>query len=417
MRSKLAMIVGVVALSCSAAAHAQHTDAQLQAGKDFIANEYDRILDEIEYLVEIPAPPFMEEQRALAYAQMLRDAGLSDVSIDEEGNVVGLRPGTGGGSPLVVSAHIDTVFPEGTDVEVRRDGDRMYGPGVGDDGIGLVALLTWLRAMEAADIETVRDVYFVGTVGEEGLGDLRGVRYLFNEGPLSGTIGDFISVDGASPDRITHEAVGSRRYRIEFRGPGGHSYGAFGIVSPMAAMADAITRFYRIDAPTQPKVTYSASTITGGTSVNTIPASISGEFDMRSGDPEELARLEARFLQIIGEAVAAENYARSTEEGSIESVVTLIGDRPAGATAMDDPLVQGAADAIRANGFEPQFSSSSTDSNMAMGLGIPAITIGAGASGERAHTVDESIEITREPFVRGFQTGFEIFLNAAAIER
>lgn len=380
-----------------------------------LATDYDRTIAELIRITETPAPPFKEEVRAKLYGDLLRAHGLKDVAIDAEGNVTGIRRGTApaGGKMLVVSAHLDTVFPEGTPIKVRREGNRLHAPGIGDDSLGLASMLAWIRAMDAAKIRTRDDILFMGTVGEEGPGDLRGVRHFFTKGAYKDRVGTFFSVDNSKVARVVNAAVGSRRYRVTFNGPGGHSYGEFGVVNPMAAMADAISRLYRTQTPATPKTTYSASVTGGGTSVNTIPSSAFIDIDMRSSDPAALAKLEGRLLAIVGEAVAAENNARSTKNGEIKADPKLIGDRPAGSTPPDHPLVRSAIASGRAFGFDSYLDASSTDSNIPMSLGIPALTIGSGAGGERTHTVDEYLEVEREAFVRGLSAGLALILVTA----
>jgi acetylornithine deacetylase/succinyl-diaminopimelate desuccinylase-like protein len=379
--------------------------------------DYDRTVAELIRITETPAPPFKEAARAKLFADMLRALGLRDVKMDAEGNVTALRPGTRpGGKLLVVSAHLDTVFPEGTPIKVRREGHRLFAPGIGDDSLGLASLLAWIRAMDAAKVETRDGILFVGTVGEEGQGDLRGVRHFFTKGEYKDRVGAFLSVDGTDATEVTHGAVGSRRYRVTFSGPGGHSYGAFGIVNPMAAMADFIQRLYRVSVPAEPKTTYSASVTGGGTSVNSIPNETFIEVDMRSSDPVALQRLERRMLAIVAEAVSAENHARSTSAGEIKAAPKLIGDRPAGKTELSHPLVQTAIAAIRAHGLTPVPDYSSTDSNIPMSLGIPALTIGSGGGGGRAHALDEYLDVERTAFVRGMSVGLALIMAAAGAQ-
>lgn len=372
--------------------------------------QYDRAIADLIRITELPAPPFKEERRAELFAQMLRNAGLSDVTIDEEGNVLALRPGKQGGPVFVVSAHLDTVFPEGTPIKVTRDGDRLMAPGIGDDSLGLASILVWVRMLEANAVATRQPILFVGTVGEEGAGDLRGVRHLFTKGGYKDRIGAFLSVDGADASRIVHAAVGSRRYRLAFNGPGGHSYGAFGIVNPMAAMAETVRGIYSIEVPSEPKTTYAASVVNGGTSVNSIPDQILLDVDMRSGDPAALMQLERAVLAAAEQAVEGENAARSVKAGQITLAPELIGDRPAGTTPTDHALVRDAIAASRAAGFEARLDDSSTDSNIPMSLGIPALTIGSGAGGGRSHSTEEYLEIGRERFVAGLSVGLALIL-------
>jgi tripeptide aminopeptidase len=357
-----------------------------------LQQDHDRWIEEGIKLTEIPAPPFKEAVRAQAYMEMLKAHGLADVEIDAEGNAMGLRKGTGGDGLVVVSAHLDTVFPEGTDVKVKREGSRLAAPGVGDDSAGLATLLSLVRAMDAAGIKTKSDILFVGDVGEEGLGDLRGMRHMFTKGKYKDQIKYFFSLDGGSTTRITNCGVGSKRYRVTFNGPGGHSYGAYGLVNPMVAMSQTVVEFYKIQTPAQPKTTYSASVVGGGTSVNAIPASVWMEFDMRSHDPKELDRVEKRFLTIVKEAVETENFARSTKEGVVSADIQLVGDRPAGRTDEKTELVQLATAAFLAHGSKPSYECSSTDSNMPMSLGVQAITIPRVGKSERSHSPDEWID-------------------------
>jgi acetylornithine deacetylase/succinyl-diaminopimelate desuccinylase-like protein len=376
--------------------------------------DHDRLIAEIITLTEIPAPPFKEAARGRAYLDMLRAAGLSDVEQDDEGNVMGVRKGTGGGPLIAVAAHLDTVFPEGTDVTVKRDGNRLSAPGIGDDTRALAVLLAMIRAMDEAGIQTVSDILFVGDVGEEGEGDLRGVKYLFTKGRYKDRIRMFISIDGAGGGaNITHGGVGSRRYRVTFKGPGGHSYGAFGLVSPAFAMAGAMRKFGMLKVPEKPKTTYSVGVVGGGTSVNSIPFETWMELDMRSESRDELKKLDESLIALINEAVAEENSARSTAQGAITVDMTLIGDRPSGETPADAAIVQTAAASVRAAGGRPTFGWSSTDSNLPISLGIPAITLSSGGIGGRAHALDEWIDVEKVPSLRGIEIALVTLLALA----
>ena len=392
--------------------------AQLQAAHAKLAADYDQTVAELIELTEIPAPPFKEAQRAARMAEKFKALGLTDVHIDAVGNVIGTRPGSDrAAKALMVAAHLDTVFPEGTSTKVRREGDTLHAPGIGDTTVTLAALLAFVRAMDAGKLVTLRDIIFVANVGEEGQGDLRGVRHLFSASPLKSRIGDFISFDGSTVGDITNAGVGSRRYRVAFVGPGGHSYGAFGIVNPMVAMAGTVTGLYKIVPPSDVKTTYSASTVSGGTSVNSIPNTITMEFDMRSASPANLKAVETRFLKLIEDSVAAENAARDTRFGKISANPELIGDRPAGTTPPTDPLVQAAARGLKAGGYPARFGASSTDSNIPISLGIPAITLSAGGGGFRAHALDEYVNVERGAFVKGLTAAFDIVVAAASIKR
>ena len=408
---------GIAAAQPAADVRAIRSDLAYMAALDHLDRDYDRFVRELVELTEIPAPPFGESARAAAYLEMLREAGLEEVQQDAIGNVMGLRRGAGAGPLLAVAAHLDTVFPPETDVTVQRAGTRLTAAGIGDDTAGLAAVLAVVRAMAAAGISTVADILFIGNVGEEGPGDLRGVKYLFREGPYRDRIARFISVESGGQATITNGALGSKRYRVAFRGPGGHSYGAFGLVNPAFAMAGAITRFAAIAVPEAPKTTLSVGIVRGGTSVNSIPFETSMDVDMRSESPEELDKLVEAFLSAMDEAVDEENVTRSVAEGPIVLDMELIGDRPSGLTPARTPLVQAALEAARAFGSEPSLRTSSTDANLPISLGIPAITIGRGGLGGRSHSLDEWVDVEREPTVRGLQVVLTTVLAAAGLGR
>ena len=344
-------------------------------------------------ITEIPAPPFMEDERAAYYLEQLRARGLNDAWIDSEGNAIGRRPGFGnsdgnsaGNRPLLlIGAHLDTVFPPEVDVSVSfRDG-RYYAPGIGDDSRGLAVLLAVIEVLAESGIETGADILFTGNVGEEGRGDLRGVKALFRDHP---EIDGFISVDGVRMSRITIGGTGSRRFEFRFSGPGGHSFGAFGLASATHAMGRAIARIADLRTPSYPKTTFTVGTVAGGTSVNSIAADAVFAIDMRSNSPEELARLEAQARQAAIAAVAEENARWNNGEITVDFV--LIGDRPTGLTPVGSPIVQAAALAFDANRIPlRELGISSTDSNVPMSLGIPAITMAGGGDGGGAHSPGE----------------------------
>ena len=387
---------------------------QFKAAAAELDAERDRINDETIRLTQIPAPPFKEGERARTYAEMMRQDGLQEVTTDGIGNVIGVRPGRQHNLPvLVVSAHLDTVFPEGTPVSVRREGTRLLAPGVGDDSRSLAVLLGFVRAMDKAGIRTPRDIVFVGDVGEEGQGDLRGIRYLFEHDPRAKQAAAYITVDSAGSQDITTIGVGSKRYRLTFAGPGGHSYMAFGLVNPLVPLSNVVTRLYALQVPTSPKTTYSASVVGGGVSVNSIPSEVFLEVDLRSADAEELAKVDAQLHAIVDRAVSEENSTRDTSKGSITVSYKKIGDRPAGHTDEKSPLASGAADAARAFGYTPKFIAVSCDANIPMSLGIPGIGIGSGASGGREHSPDEYIDVAEPNNVRGMSVGLTTVLLAA----
>lgn len=391
-------------------------DARFARATETLAAEHERTVQDLITLTEIPAPPFAEEQRAAAYLEMLRAHGLEEVEQDEIGNVMGIRRGFGNGDMLVVAAHLDTVFPAGTDVRVKREGTRLMAPGIGDDTWSLAVNLAYLRAMDAAGIRTRHDILFVGDVGEEGLGDLRGVRHLFEKGRHRSRIRAFLTVDSPNVDGIVSGGVGSRRYRVTFRGPGGHSYSAFGLVNPMYAMAEAARGLAAVPVPVEPPTTHCVSVVSGGTSINAIANAVTIEVDLRSASAAELARLDGRFLAIVEQAVAAENAARSTRAGAITAEIQRVGDRPAGETPKGAPIRDLAAAAVAAEGYRPSFEFSSTDANVPMSLGIPALKIGAGGRGGRAHSLDEWLDVEPVEVLRGMRTSLAAILALAGME-
>lgn len=429
MRVVTALIVSVALSGLSAAASAapapDQTVGKIISSPGFktavqtLADQHDQTVADIITLTEIPAPPFKEAARGKALLARWKAAGLSDVEMDAEGNVTGVSPGTrtkGKGPYVVLAAHQDTVFPEGTDVKVRREGTKLMAPGIGDDTRSLAVLLAYMRALDAAKIRTKADVLFVANVGEEGPGDLRGVRYLFNKSAYKGRISAFFSMDSYDPAGITDQGVGSKRYHVIFRGPGGHSYGSFGIVNPMAAMAKSVVDLYAVDTPKSPKTTYSASVTGGGTSVNSIPNEVYMDFDMRSESAAELAKLDAKLTAILDGAVAGENAARSTRFGKVSYEAKLIGERPAGRTDPQTDIVRLTHASVAALGFTPDHGASSTDSNVPMSLGIPAVTIGSGGTGGRAHALDEWIDVEKSASVRGMQVGLAALLAVAGVD-
>ena len=337
------------------------------------------------HITEIPAPPYKEQKRAAYFLEQMRARGLQDAYLDDEGNVIGIRKGTGVGPTFLISAHLDTVFPEGTDTTVELRGGRYYAPGIGDDTRGLAALLSVIDTLNVSGIETIGDVIFAGNVGEEGTGDLRGVKAIFRDNP---SIDGYVSIDGTLLRRITNGGTGSRRFEFVFQGPGGHSFGAFGRASAIHAMGRAIAKISDIETPSLPKTTFTIGTVRGGTSVNSIAADAAFAIDMRSNDPSELAKLESRVKDVALEAVAEENT--RWNNGKIFVDFNLIGDRPVGKTPPESHIVQVAALTFDALGIELQeLGTSSTDSNLPMSLNIPAITIAGGGQGGGAHSPGE----------------------------
>jgi len=392
--------IAVMLVSFSIVAAAQSAEATMkqmtdlpkikQALEHLKATEPETINEQIR-ACEIPAPTFQEAKRGEWFKQRFMELGLKNVRVDKVGNVLGERLGKGNGPVLVLAAHLDTVFPEGTDVRVKREGLILKGPGIGDDCRGLAVILAVARAMNEAKIETDGTIIFVANVGEEGLGDLRGVRHLFNE-ELKGRATHFISVDGVGLD-ITNTAVGVVRYRATFRGPGGHSYGAFGLPSPIHAMGRAIEKISGFEVPKQPKTTFNVGKLEGGTSVNSIAHTAWMEVDMRSESAAELDQLEARFKQTIQAAVDEENRVRPNKT-PITVELKVVSQRPAGLQSPNSPIVITALTAASSLGIKPRLHSGSTDSNIPISLKIPAITIDGGGDGKGAHSLDEFFDIT-----------------------
>src|SRR4051812_4759641 len=396
LATSMAIVLSLVAGQALAQTPPAAVDAAFQAifaspkvikTLDDIKADDARALEEQKRITEIPAPPYKEKVRAEYFLKRVHELGFKDAAIDTEGNVIALRKGSGGGRPrLVVSAHLDTVFPEGTDVSVKEKDGAILVPGIGDDSRGLAALLSLIQAMNANNIKTVGDVLFVGTIGEEELGNLRGVKALFRD---HADIDGFISIDGLGITRIVNQATGSHRYEMIFRGPGGHSFQEFGLPSAIHAMGRAIAKISELQPPSEPKTTFTVGTVAGGTSVNAIAAEARMAVDMRSDSTEELLKLEEKLLDLVKDAVKEENARWKSDKMTVE--IKLIGDRPAGMVALDSPIVQATQRAVATITREPRvtFAGSSTDSNWAMSRGIPAVTIGGGGEGGNWHSRNE----------------------------
>ena len=412
----LSTMVAATALTQTANVQRVLMDAKVQAAQEFVAKDHDRFVREIIQITEVEAPPFKEAKRAKLFAEMLRQSGVSNVEIDAEGNVIGFRRGIGAGPLIAIAAHLDTVFPEGINVKVRREGTKLYAPGVGDDSRALAVLLQIVRAMDAAKIQTASDILFIADVGEEGPGDLRGMKYLFQKGSYKDKIKMFISLDpfGWGND-ITTAGMGSKRFKVIFKGPGGHSFGSFGLVSPAYALGNAIAKLSRMQVPQRPKTTFNVGVVGGGTSVNSIPFESWMEVDIRSETKEELNRAVENFTHLMQEAAEEENRARSTSQGKIEIDVKLIGDRPFGEVSENAAIVQTAEAVIRAFGMTPTLGVSSTDANIPLSMGIPAITLESGGTGLRNHTLDEWIDVEKTASVRGIHIDMGVLLSLAGI--
>lgn len=340
---------------------------------------------------EIPAPPFKEERRANALKLAFEQLRLADVRIDNAGNVLGSRPGVAARPHVVVAAHLDTVFPDGTNVHVRRDGSVLTGPGIGDNCRGLATLVAIVRVLNRAGVKTPGSVTFVANVGEEGLGNLRGMRELLDH-TIKVPIDRFLAIDGGSLF-LANVEVGSHRYRVTFSGPGGHSYARFGTANPIQAMGRAIARISQIRVPSQPRTTFSVGRVGGGTAVNAIPTECWMEVDLRSSSASALAALDAEFRKSVDVAVREEND-RWGNGRAVSAKVELVGDRIAGRTPETSPIVRTGLSVARALGLVVPLTESSTDAGVAVARGIPAIAIGAGGTGMGQHTPAEAFDTT-----------------------
>lgn len=363
---------------------------QVKKALDICEEQADRALEEQIHIAEIESPTFAEGELAKEIARLLKEYGLTDVVIDPSGNVVGRRPGTGNGPVAAVAAHTDTVFPAGTDLKVKREGNILRGPGIGDNSSGLRSMLQVLRSLNEAGIETEGDILFVGTVGEEGNGDIRGAKALFDG---SRKVDGFVALDMADVYTVQNGATGAHRWRIAIEGEGGHSYIDYGRVpSAIHAMCRAGALIADLDLPENPKTTYTIGTIKGGTTVNTIAARCEVDVDMRSTDLPTLEHLEKTILDAFKKAVELENahWPKADEAHQLKLKLTQIGNRPAGMRPDDCPAVQSAMGAMNALGLEVRrIGPSSTDCNMPMSINIPAVCIGTGGETFNEHSLKE----------------------------
>lgn len=350
-----------------------------------------RVLDDQVRLCQIPAPTFDEGQRGKVLREEFEALGLRQVRIDAIGNVIGERPGRQAHPHLMFASHLDTVFPLETDLTVTREGDRYSGPGIGDNCRGLAAMLGVIRALDAAKVETPGPITFVANVREEGLGNLGGVRHML-EGEFRGKVDRFVSMDGSGTG-YTHLAVGTQRYRVTFSGPGGHSYYAFGIANPMHAMGRAMARIGDIQVPRDPRTTFSVGRSGGGTSINSIAFEAWLEIDLRSHDAAALSALIASVRQAVDAAVADEN-ARWDNRGAVKVEWKELGAAPPGLMAQTAPIVEATASVTRAVGLKVFTFPSTTDSNVPMSMGIPALTIDGGGDGGGGHSLREHFVAT-----------------------
>jgi len=377
--------------------------------------DFDRFVSDLIALTEIPAPPNGEEARAYAYLAFMVEAGLHRATVDDFGNAVAIWRG-GRSAPLVaVGAHLNTVFPAGTNVKVKRDGTTLRAPGVGDNARGLAFLLAAVRAMRAADIHTATDILFIGTVGEEGTGDRRGMRYFFTDNEWRARVERFIAIDGSANDVIINGAEGSLRYRVTFKGAGEPAGGASGHASPALArpMGKVSTNLAKIVGPMRPRVSYSVGAHPGATAANSNPFETTMEVELRSTSPEELKDADAQFQRIVREAVADENQAQAATGGSIRVDVNLIESRSAGVTPADSPVLRQVAATMKQFGKVPVWGTGRTDANIPISLGVPAFAMATQSAnhGGGAHSLDEWTDVEKKAAVKDFALALAILLT------
>lgn len=413
---KRVLLLSVVCLSAWSSVPGQSPQEILNAPRvrhalDFLKTVEPETIAEQIRTAEIPSPPFKEQERARYYKQRFTELGLKNVRIDGIGNVIGERPGSDPSVTLAVAAHLDSVFPEGTDVKVRREGQLLIGPGIGDDARGLAVMLAVIRALNEASIETRSTIVFVADVGEEGLGNLRGIGHLVNE-EMKGKITHFIGLDAGGFDIVNRE-IGSNRYRVTFRGPGGHSYQEFGRPSAIHALGRAIEKISRIKVSADPRTTYNVGRVEGGTTVNSIAQTASMEVDLRSVSAEELAKVDASFKQAVQTSLAEENAARF-DAARLTVEFQLIGERPVSRQAPDAAIIKTILAADKALGIPSNLTSSSTDSGMPLRYGIPSVTIGGGGIWRGAHSLGESFDMTDS--YRGTQRVLAAILSIAGMK-
>ena len=364
-------------------------------------------------LAAIPAPPFGEARRGMRVLELFREMGLGGAHADDVGNVIGILDGEADDGAVVVAAHLDTVFSEDTDVTPRREGGRIYAPGITDNSRGLAGMLAVARILRQAGVTARKPIVFVATVGEEGSGDLRGVKHLFREGSPYRAASAFVALDGSGLRRIVHRAIGSRRLRVEVEGPGGHSWADRGAPNPIVALGAAVHEVSTLALPHPAQSSLTVARIGGGTSINAIPDGAWMEIDMRSEVPGALAEMEEGVRRVLARVLEDENGARRTGTDALTARVRVIGDRPSGETSPRSALVRAASAVTAALGARPELVGSSTDANVPMALGVPSIAIGVGGDSGGIHTLDEWY--SNENGALGVERALLIILAAAGV--
>lgn len=366
----------------------------MQNLKDAAAKHFDTVTERTMRITEVPSPTGLEHHRAQFVASLFQELGY-EPEIDDINNVY-VRRGNKAGKAVMLLAHIDTVFPAGTEINVSRDDEWLYGPGIGDNASNVASMITTLQILDELGIETASDIIAVANVGEEGLGNLRGARRAVER--FQDELGAVVVLDGRI-GRVTISAVGSVRWRVTVNGPGGHSFGAFGLPSAIHGLCRIGAAIADLKVPEEPKTTFNVGVIEGGTTVNSIAANASAIVDMRSASAEELDKLVEQVREIV-ETKAGEG---------LETEIELLGERPAGQQQETDPLIVMAAEGLRWVGYDPTFEASSTDMNIPISFGIPAVCVGV-SEGERGHTVHESIRIA--PFEQGLALAVRLTIDA-----
>jgi acetylornithine deacetylase/succinyl-diaminopimelate desuccinylase-like protein len=385
---------------------------QLAPARARLAADDERLLATQVALSEIPSPTGAESARGRSVAERFGAMALQDVRTDAVGNVIGVRSGTTHEAPVVICAHLDTIFPEGTVVKVERQGAQFSGPGIVDNSRGLAAMLALAEAIDGRRIRTRRPIIFAATVGEEGAGDLRGIKHLFAQLPERPFA--CIAIDGAGDDRIVTRALGARRLRVTFRGAGGHSWSSFGTANPVHAAGATAAKLAAMPLPRSPRTTLSVCRIGGGISVNTIPDEAWLEIDLRSSATETLTTCEADIRLAVQAALREENARRTTGTPPLAFTIETIGDRPCGEADEDHLVVRAALQATRAIGRTPGLATASTDANVPISLGVPAIAIGAGGRGGGVHTSGEWYDNTDGPL--GVARALTVLVAAAGLD-
>jgi tripeptide aminopeptidase len=368
-------------------ASAARVHAALSGARERLAARDESVLRWQTAVSEIPAPTGAESRRAMWIASRFTALGLADVRTDRAGNVIGRRSGASASPAVAVCAHLDTVFPLETPLHVHRDGSRLAGPGIGDNGRGLAAMLAIAEEIDGVRIRVQTPIDFVATTGEEGAGDLRGAKAFF--AGAAGQIAAAIALDGAGDERVVHRALGARRFRVTYRGSGGHSWAAYGVANPVHAAAAAVATLGALALPREPRTALTVGRIGGGIAVNAIPECGWFEVDLRSASAVVLERYDRDIRAAAHAAEAAENARRAPGTRALTVAIEIIGDRPCGDVPAEDPLVVAAIEATRLIGREADLATASTDANVPISLGIPAVAIGAGGTGGDAHTVNE----------------------------